>query len=126
MNDYLNLLPQEFNSKDFEVIVRTNAIKQEIEGKHHYEKCRATPNFWVYSMADGGVFTCSAHLMDNRFSIGNLNTQSFREIWEGNKRKQNWELMKDFDIKQCRLNCRMNGQNQYLYDLEHAPHSNFL
>ena len=124
MQGFLNLLPQEFNREGFEVIVRTNAINQEIEGKHHYDRCRATPNFWVYSMADGRVFTCSAHLMDNQFCIGNLNTQGFKEIWEG--RKQNWELMKTFDIRECRLNCRMNGENQYLYDIEHAPHKNFI
>ena len=106
------------------VIYREEAMKQESEA-HHYNKCRATPNFWTYSMADGRMFSCSAHLLDDRFCIGNINTQSFQEVWEGEGRKKNWEMMKEFDIKQCRLNCRQNQQNQYLHRIEHAPHKNF-
>jgi hypothetical protein len=34
--------------------------------------------------------------------------------------------MQDFDIKQCRLNCRMNGPNKYLHQLKHQVHANFI
>lgn len=117
----------EMSTKTFKVIYRHNAISEEIGKKHAYDKCRATPNFWVYSMADGRVFTCSAHLLDERFCIGNLNENTFQEIWEGDKRKENWRLMREeFDIKQCRLNCRMNGPNKYLHSLTHTPHATFI
>jgi hypothetical protein len=43
----------EMSTKTFKVIYRHNAISEEIGKKHAYDKCRATPNFWVYSMADG-------------------------------------------------------------------------
>ena len=121
MEAYLSQIAHDFPH----VILREEAIKQESEG-HHYDRCRATPNFWTYSMADGRVFSCSAHLLDDRFCIGNLNHNTFQEIWEGEGRRKNWELMKKFDIKQCRKNCRMNGDNQYLYEIEHAPHKNFI
>ena len=114
------------STKTFKVIYRHNAISEEIGKKHSYDKCRATPVMWVYSMADGRVFTCSAHLLDDRFCIGNLNEQSFQEIWEGARRRENWEMMQDFDIKQCRLNCRMNGPNKYLHQIKHQPHANFI
>lgn len=107
------------------IIHRSTAMAEEISKKHSYDKCRATPMFWIYSKGDGEVFTCSAHLMDKRFSIGNLNEQTFQEIWEGEKRRENWEMMQDFDIKQCRLNCRQNNQNKYLHQLKHQPHINF-
>jgi len=114
------------NSDAFKVIPRLNAMKQESEA-HHYDKCRATPNFWVYSMANGDVFTCSAHLLNRMFCIGNLNKQSFKEIWEGEGRRLNWEMMKTFDIKQCRLNCRMDKQNRYLQELTTgAEHASFI
>ena len=125
MRSYLEAV-KDFDTPTFKVIYRSNAINQEISGKHHYERCRATPNFWVYSMADGRVFTCSAHLLDDRFCIGNLNERSFQEIWEGEKRRINWEMMQSFNIKQCRLNCRMDKQNRYLADFSRTAHVNFI
>lgn len=116
----------EFETKTFKVIQRTNAMKNEITKKHGFDKCRATPSMWVYSMADGRVFTCSAHLLDERFCIGNLNEQTFQEIWEGDKRRENWELMQEFNIKQCRLSCRMAGPNKYLQQLVTQEHRNFI
>ncbi len=116
----------EMDTKTFKVIYRHNAISEEIGKKHAYDKCRATPVFWIYSMADGRVFTCSAHLMDEHFCIGNLNEQSFQEIWEGEKRRENWQMMQDFNITACRLNCRMNGPNKYLHQLTHQVHANFI
>ncbi len=114
------------STKSFKVIYRHNAIAEEIGKQHAYDKCRATPNFCVYTMADGRVFTCSAHLLDDNFCIGNLNENTFQEIWEGERRRKNWEMMQDFDIKRCRLNCRMNGPNKYLHQILHQPHATFI
>lgn len=125
MREYLQSVVS-LSTDKFKVIYRGKAINEEITKKHAYDKCRATPTMWVYSMADGRVFTCSAHLLDERFCIGNLNENTFQEIWEGEKRRENWEMMQSFDIKQCRLNCRMNGPNKYLHDLTHAKHINFI
>ena len=126
MHAYLKLIPAAHNTQDFKVIYREESMKQESE-KHHYDKCRATPIFWCYTMADGRMFSCSAHLLDDRFCLGNINTQSFQEIWEGEKRRQNWEMMKKFDISNCRLNCRFDKQNRYLHELDSGvPHLNFV
>ncbi len=59
-----------------------NAMQEE-SGTHTYKYCKATPVFWVYTMANGDVFTCSDHLTDQRFCIGNLYKNTFQEIWEG-------------------------------------------
>jgi cyclic pyranopterin phosphate synthase len=124
--NWLTRVAQEHSSPDFEVIYRANAMRQEGEG-HRYDKCRATPMTWVYSMADGRVFSCSAHLLDERFCIGNLKQQTFQEVWHSEERRQNWELMQSFDVKQCRLNCRQNHANIY-YDqlISGVPHQNFI
>ena len=123
MQDYLQSVADTFPH----VILRTNAITNEITGKHNFEKCRATPFTWVYNTADGKVFTCSAHLLDQKFCIGNLNTQSFPEIWEGEERRKNWEMMKEFDIHNCRLSCRMAQTNIYLEQLAlGVEHGNFI
>lgn len=125
MRDFLQGVTQ-MSTKDFQVIYRHNAMTNEITKKHGFDKCRATPFMWVYSMADGRVFTCSAHLLDERFCIGNLNENTFQELWEGEKRRENWELMREFDIKQCRLSCRMAGPNKYMQQLVTQQHVNFI
>ena len=117
---------KEFDTDTFKVVYRGSAINEEIEKKHSYDKCRSTPVAWVYAMGNGDIFTCSAHLMDKRFCIGNINTQTFKEIWEGEKRRENWEMMQEFNISVCRLNCRMNASNKYLHDLTTAKHINFI
>ena len=125
MEDELQACKQ-FSTPSFQVIYRENAVKQESE-EHHYHVCNATPFTWTYTLATGEMFACSAHLLDKRFSIGNINTQTFQEIWEGDERKRVWEMMKTFDIGQCRKNCRQNQVNIYLDQLKNGiPHQNFI
>jgi cyclic pyranopterin phosphate synthase len=103
--------------------------KESIETKEiPYSKCHATPFTWAYLMANGDLYSCSAYLLDDRFNLGNLNTQSFQEVWEGEKRRVNWEFVtKDLDIHECRVNCRMHKANLYLDELVNGvPHKNFI
>ena len=125
MRAYLEAV-KDFNTKTFKVIYRSEAMNQEIGGKHGFDKCNATPFFWTYCTADGRMFTCSAHLLDDKFCIGNLNTHSFQQVWEGEGRRQNWQMMKTFDIKRCRLSCRMAQQNKYLQDFDRLKHITFI
>ena len=129
--DYTNMhrilanLPALFNTDSFKVIYRVNAVKQETEG-HKYPICNATPFFWTYTKADGDMFVCSAHLLDQRFCIGNIQINTFSEVWEGEDRKNAWEMMRSFDIKNCRKNCRMNNANIYLHGITTQEHRNFI
>ena len=93
-----------------------------------YTKCQATPYFWAYIMASGDVYSCSAYLLDDRFKLGNINDQSFKDIWQGERRHQNWRLvLEQLDIHECRVNCRMDKSNRYLTDLVNGvPHENFI
>lgn len=105
-------------------VVRKNAIETT---DHGYDRCNATPFFWAYVMATGDVYSCSAYLLDDRFRLGNINEQTFREIWEGERRRANWELVtKKLDIHECRVNCRMDKANRYLADFERVKGINFI
>ncbi len=119
--DYLTMEEdlEKLNDENFEVIFRKRTMKELSQPKQKYAKCLSTPNFWAYIMANGSVYGCSAYLKDDKFCYGNINEQTFGEIWEGDKRRRNWEYVeKELDISECRRNCRMHKVNEKLWDLE--------
>lgn len=116
------------NSKTFSVVFRENAMRKWDEPDRAYEKCGATPYFWAYVMADGAVYGCSAYLLDERFNYGSIASATFKQVWEGEKRKANWKYVREqLDIGECRKNCRMDEVNRYLARLKNPPeHVNFI
>ncbi|MBI1911348.1 MAG: radical SAM protein [Deltaproteobacteria bacterium] len=127
-NQYMHLSDQlqKISDKDFKVIFRKNAMKK-LQEKRSYEKCLALP-FWSYIDSGGGVWGCSAYLGDERFLFGNINENTFEEIWNGEKRKKVMEFVaKGLDTTECRVNCRMDEINRYLWELKHPSlHVNFI
>ncbi len=121
---------EQLSTKDFNVIFRAHTIKKHMEPEEdRYTHCSATPFVWAYVMADGSLYGCSAYLLDKRFEYGNLNEQTFREIWQGSARQANFHyVMEELDIRECRKNCRMDEVNRYLHRLkeEPVPHVNFI
>lgn len=116
-----------YNTKAFQVIFRLETMRQWDEGEHRYERCLALP-FWSYIDAGGHVWGCSMFLGDERFLYGNIYEQSFAEIWEGSKRAASLKWVEErWDTCQCRVNCRMDKINQYLWELRYPPaHVNFI
>jgi GTP 3',8-cyclase len=126
-------LEQEFtqyNSDNFNVVFRINTINNWISQKQNrYCHCYATPSAWSYVMADGTVYSCSAYLLDKRFVLGNINDQTFAEIWESQKRLDHASfVLNELDINECRVNCRMDQVNRYLDDIINSKvdHINFI
>lgn len=112
----------------FKVIYRAESVKKHINNQILFNECNAVPFYWAYIMANLDLYACSAFLTDNRFFLGNLKENSFKDVWEGDKRRRVFEMMKnDFNISECRINCRMNSVNLYLEELRN-PHShvNFI
>ncbi|MFQ5861541.1 MAG: radical SAM protein [Candidatus Brocadiales bacterium] len=115
------------NDRKFSVIFRINTMKKWDEGIRNYRHCYALP-FWSYIDAGGNVWGCSAYLSDERFRYGNIYENTFKEIWEGKKRIQSVRWADgELDTNQCRVNCRMDEVNKYLWELKHPPeHVNFI
>lgn len=93
-----------------------------------YDKCLATPFTWAYWMSSGYLYSCSAYLLDDHFNLGNLNEQSFKDVWQGERRRKNWEHVRHtLSISECRVNCRQDKVNKYLTDVVHGvPHQHFI
>ncbi len=125
---YLNEELMKFNSETFNVVFRLNTINKLIENPDRYNKCLSVPFFWAYIEANGDVYGCSAFLGDEKFCYGNINESGFKEIWESGKRKEGLMYMKSgLDINECRINCRMDEINRYLWDLRNPnDHVNFI
>lgn len=125
--EYLADELDKFNTNNFNVIFRISTMKKWDEHKRNYCFCLALP-FWSYIDAGGNVWGCSVYLGNEQFLYGNIYKQSFQNIWEGEKRKKslNW-TEKDFDVSNCRTNCRMDEINRYLWGLKNPiEHVNFI
>ena len=125
------------STERFNVLVRSRTMSELERPDRGYQRCHATPFQWAYVEADGEVWGCSAYLGrteagrtygDDRFRYGNVNAESFREIWRGARREANWRYVRDeLDISECRQNCRMHQVNQYLEAVLHpSDHVNFI
>lgn len=113
---------------NFNVVFRANTMKKHVKKQQSYNKCHSTPFFWGYVAADGKVFGCSAYLGDDKFCYGNIYDNSFEDIWESDKREESYRYIQNgLDIKNCRVNCRMDEVNRYLFRLKNPQdHDNFI
>lgn len=121
---------RKLSTETFSLVFRDGTMKRYGEDlSERYTKCGATPFFWAYVMADGQVYGCSAYLLEERFRYGSIIEQSFQSIWEGERRRANFEFVRnELDIKDCRKNCRMDAVNRYLFGLTEGSvkHVNFI
>jgi len=125
--DHLTEKLDKINSNSFDVVFRSNAMKKWDNNHRNYEHCLALP-FWSYIDASGNVWGCSVYLGDERFCYGNIYENRFKEIWEGKKRQKSlWWVENELDTNQCRVNCRMDEINRYLWELKNpSEHVNFV
>lgn len=118
---------ERFNDSSFNVIFRSNTIMKTKWTERGYQRCLALP-FWSYIDSAGNVWGCNAHLGDERFLYGNIYEESFRGIWIGERRRRSLDFVAaEMDAAGCRMNCRMDEINSYLWELAHpSGHVNFI
>jgi len=68
----------------------------------------------------GNVTVCNTLTRKDKYILGNIYKESFKEIWSRHPR--------EFDIKECKREvCRMDKQNLYLWNLKNPDkHVNFI
>lgn len=118
---------ERYSTDGFRVICRAGAMGKMHRGDRGYGQCLALP-FWSYIDSAGTVWGCSSHLGDERFRYGSIADSTFRDIWQGERRRRSMATVADgLDFAGCRAGCRMDEVNRYLWELAHpAPHVNFI
>lgn len=107
---------QDFEDEKFNVFVKYDqfeAIMSENHEKSAYNKCRAV--FFPVIEASGKVYHCSQTRGLPEFEIGDLNKNSFREIWESEQRKK---VLANIDVSKCQPVCRCHWLNKMLKTVE--------
>ncbi len=123
----LGLKLQKYNTDHFNIIFRSNAMNKWDSKERGYSKCRCLP-FWSYMDTIGDIWGCSGHLLEENFNYGSIMKKTFKEIWEGEKRRTSLKWVEEsLDVQTCKLNCRMDEVNRYLHELKELPeHVNFI
>lgn len=111
----------------YQVIVKWRKIMQ--VGRKAYDRCLGIP-FLLQISGNGDVKPCGFLFPKPGYLMGNIVTQSFREILASDRY---WETIRqlatEFDVHtQCGTACRQDYINEFLWELVHHPpaHRNFI
>lgn len=108
------------------IIFRQNSISK-IKKKKPYGHCLGIP-FIAHIAANGEVYPCNNFVGNKNFSFGNISTQNFEDIWQGEKRKSIIEMIEErWNVNKCRESCRIDEINCYLWEIRNpGDHVNFI
>jgi len=129
--DYKELIDLEqeikgIETENFKIYFRAHSMKK-LECNRPYKHCWALP-YMVYIDALGNLWPCIVFMGKEELKYGNLNEESFVEIWEGEHRKEIVDYFMNMDLeKNCRELCRLDEMNRYLDELKNpGGHVNFI
>jgi len=114
---------QELECKDFQVSIRCDLENE----RKTYTKCLGLP-FISYIAADGGVYACGCFLGENKYFLGSIYKNSFKDIWLSKRRSSVMKrITNNPDFKRCDILCRHHAINKFLDQLINPPiHKNFI
>lgn len=108
-------MTKKYNSEKFEVVFRFSRFQEYENDFRGYSQCQSTPTLWSYIQSDGKWISCSGWWSDERFVLGNINTQTFKEIWYGELRRKHLDfVLNHLDISECRKTCHPDKDNVFL------------
>lgn len=129
--DYSEMISLEKDVKklqtdEFKIYFRAHSMEK-LSCERDYKQCLALP-FMVYVDACGNLWPCIVFMGREECAYGNINEESFVNIWEGAHRKEIYNRFLKMDLKEnCREICRLDEMNKYLNELKHpGGHVNFI
>jgi radical SAM protein with 4Fe4S-binding SPASM domain len=115
------------STESYAVIIKWQKVTN--RGVRQYRRCLGVP-FLLYSSGDGKLYPCGMFFnqREAEFRMGDLVTQSFREIVQSDRY---WDVVRrvgEIDVcTECYVNCRTDSINDFLWRLAHPPeHVNFI
>jgi radical SAM protein with 4Fe4S-binding SPASM domain len=123
---YLEEKLKKYERNNFQIIFRRSTMEK-LPKERPYEYCLGLP-FAAHITARGDVYPCNLFLGKKEFIFGNIGKESFKNIWDGRKRKKIMMRMHHkYDITNCRKACRLDEINCYLWELKNpGRHVNFI
>jgi len=120
---------ESYSTENYSVVVKWNKLTN--DGRKIYDMCQAVPFFMMRVSGDGLLFPC-AQFFDYRrdeFVIGDLKTQSFKEIMFSERYREVVKRIQALDVHcECMTNCKENSINEFLWNLTNCKpeHINFV
>ena len=117
---------KQYENERFSVYFRANTMKK-LNHEKEYKQCLGLP-FMTHIDAKGNVWPCVAHIGTDELCYGNINEETFEEIWEGPGRTEVVQKLGELNVNEvCRQACRLDEINKYLDALVHpGEHVNFI
>ena len=116
---------ENLSDENYKAIFRSNRFEIETNARG-YDECYAAP-FYTAIDSNGDVYPCCNMIGVPYAVLGNIHNTSFKNIWDGTRRK---EVMQEFakrKLKDCPLACRLSNMNRYLKELKYpGDHVNFI
>lgn len=116
---------EKLSDDKFKALIRWNQF--EAQCIRNYKKCIALP-FITQILANGGVYPCCQFFADDTKCFGNLNRQTFSEIWLGKRRREIIKYIENnINVGNCMTYCRHHSTNIFLWQFLNPPmHINFV
>jgi radical SAM protein with 4Fe4S-binding SPASM domain len=126
-DDYLVRLSEKYSDSSFKLTYRQATGNEIQSGKIKYDVCYGI-DFFAIIDAHGNIVPCHIFHEKDKFYYGNINEDLFSSIWKSDKRKKIVESIRKKGCSECRIGCRMNFANKYLFDLKEdkITHVNFI
>jgi radical SAM protein with 4Fe4S-binding SPASM domain len=118
---------KEFNNDEFKVLVRYDQFMtlQDFFPKT-YECCFGI-EFETMIDADAKVYPCFHFWRNKDYCIGDLNENTFEEIWKSDRKKNVMsKVYQEHNLSECTSQCKNDHINKDLWELKNPPlHHNF-
>lgn len=104
---------EKMGDDNFLVIVRTKSMERLTQNRDYHE-CHGF-HFYAIIDAKGNVVPCNIFYGNPDYIYGNINESSFRNIWQGERRKEVIKKVSQLGFSQCGdYRCRLDVMNRYL------------
>jgi len=112
---------EELSDERFNVMVThyrfNDVLSPETNYGRNYKKCYSH-HFQSSIAADGKVYICDHHKGEKDYEVGDIKTNTLKEIWDSKKRADVIAFLDSTDLSQCQICCRNHELNKFLWHVK--------